>query len=37
MDLTAIEKPTVMMNEERARRNQDVVGRLLDSLLRYWL
>jgi hypothetical protein len=23
--------------EERARRNQDVVGRLLDSLLRYWL
>jgi acetoin utilization protein AcuC len=29
--------PTLPGREERARRNQDVVTRLRDSLLRYWL
>ncbi len=29
--------PELPGREERARRNQDVVGRLRDSLLRYWL
>ena len=29
--------PELAGREERARRNQDVVGRLLDALLRYWL
>jgi len=29
--------PELPGRAERARRNQDVVGRLLDSLLRYWL
>jgi acetoin utilization protein AcuC len=28
--------PELPGREERARRNRDVVGRLLDSLLRYW-
>jgi acetoin utilization protein AcuC len=29
--------PELPGREERARRNRDIVGRLLDSLLRYWL
>lgn len=29
--------PELPDREERARRNRDVVGRLLDSLLRFWL
>jgi acetoin utilization protein AcuC len=29
--------PELPGREERARRNRDIIGRLLDSLLRYWL